>query len=89
MLQTLGQQLDEFLPSALMDAMEKIQGLRSARLAREVTEEAAEKFCEEYEMVESRILAVDKAKEQDEDEEKTLLREVFPRTAEEIRVLLS
>jgi hypothetical protein len=95
--------LDEFLPSALMDAMDGLAGLRSARLAREVTEEAAERFCDEFEMVEGVILAVDQAttaasashkvddEESGEDEQKTprLLREVFPRTTEEIRVLLS
>jgi PAS domain-containing protein len=103
-LGTIARKLDEFLPSALMDAMDGLAGLRSARLAREVTEEAAEQFCDEFEMIEGTILAVDEAAaaaiekdgDEDEDDEEKLeagdrkrLRDVFPRTTEEIRVLLS
>jgi len=98
-LQNMSARLDDFLPSALMDAMDEIKGLQSASLVREITEEAAELFCDEFEMVERKILAVDAAgglgglDDDDDDDDSTTgqvhLREVFPRTIEEIRVLLS
>jgi hypothetical protein len=84
--------LDAFLPEALVDASEEIRGLRSARLSREVLEEAADRFCDDFEKLEERILAVDEATEKNvdpEEEDQILLRDVFPRTSAEIRVLLS
>ncbi|QDS71812.1 Golgi transport complex subunit 6 [Venturia effusa] len=50
----ISQQLDDFLPSALMDAMDNLKLLRSRKLVRDVTEKAAERFCEVFEMVEGR-----------------------------------
>lgn len=86
------QTLDDFLPSALMDAMENLKNLQSSRLAREITEEAADKFCNDFEQVEEKLIAADEAAEED-DEEKFAqiqpLRILFPRTSGEIRVLLS
>lgn len=94
-----GAQLDAFLPEALVDAGEEIAGLHSARLARDVLEEAAERFCDEFEQLEERILAVDKAtaeekastdgEDEDGEARNPSLRELFPRTSAEIRVLLS
>ena len=84
------QTLDDFLPSALMDAMENIKTLQSATVAREITEEAAERFCEDFEQVEHKLIAADElwaASAHSEQEEP--LRELFPRTSSEIRVLLS
>ena len=46
------QGLDDFLPSALMDATENLRHLQDSKLAREVTEAAAEKFCLAFEHVE-------------------------------------
>lgn len=87
------QTLDDFLPSALMDAMENLRQLRSPRMVREITEEAAEKFCVDFEGLETRILAVDELRadelEGDGDEEKVVLKDLLPRTSGEIRVLLS
>jgi len=96
------QALDEFLPSALMDAMENLRLLQDARLARDVTEEAAERFCVDFEHVEELLMAADELSEkqrrrgggsesegEDEDEERQSLRALFPRTTGEIRVLLS
>jgi hypothetical protein len=93
------QTLDGFLPSALMDALDNLSSLVSKKLAREVTEAAAEKFCVDFEMVESKFAAIDEVTieelgpESDNDEEDEdrdpLLRELFPRTSAEIRVLLS
>ncbi|KAJ9648725.1 Golgi transport complex subunit 6 [Coniosporium tulheliwenetii] len=91
-LSATSQTLDDFLPSALMDAMENIKRLRDTKMAQEITEEAADRFCENFEYVESRILAADeiRATENGEEEEPSpSLRELFPRTGAEIRVLLS
>ena len=87
------QTLDDFLPSALMDAMENLKDLQSSKLAREVTEEAADRFCEDFESVEEKFITADEFWEQDQDEETLAntqpLRALFPRTSGEIRVLLS
>ena len=98
-LKETSQTLDDFLPSALMDAMENFKGLSSAKLAGDITAEAAERFCEDFEFVESRLAAVDELRggsnEGDEENEiekevaPASLRQMFPRTAGEIRVLLS
>jgi hypothetical protein len=92
-LSDASQVLDDFLPSALMDAMENLKQLQSSKLAREITEEAAERFCEDFEMVEEKIAAADESgdnmRQGDDDLEDTSLRAMFPRTSGEIRVLLS
>lgn len=95
-LMASSQQLDEFLPSALMDAMDNLKRLRSPEMVREITEAAAEKFCSDFEMVEAKLIAADELIDQEEDEEeeseeggKPRLRDLFPRTSGEIRVLLS
>jgi hypothetical protein len=87
------QTLDDFLPSALMDAMENLKNLQSSKLAREITEEAADRFCDDFEGVEETLIAADEMWEQEQDEETVAgaepLRSLFPRTGGEIRVLLS
>lgn len=88
------QQLDEFLPSALIDAAENIKQLRNRKMVQDITEEAAGRFCEDFEFVESKILAADDllmhSEPEEEDEGSTPgLRDLFPRTSGEIRVLLS
>ena len=89
------QALDNFLPSALMDAMENLKHLSSTRVAHEITAGAAERFCEDFEFVEGKLAAVDELKEGKVDGEGEgvgdtfLLRSLFPRTSGEIRVLLS
>lgn len=95
-LSRASQDLDDFLPSALMDAKENLKQMRSTKLAADITEEAAERFCEDFEAVEGRIVACDETSEatdlngDDKGEgERVKLRDVFPRTAAEIRVLLS
>lgn len=96
-LKNTSQILDDFLPSALMDAMENLKGLSNAKVAGEITAEAAERFCEDFEFVEGRLAEVDEERlrgsedgeEGEEGREQALLREVFPRTTGEIRVLLS
>lgn len=85
--------LDDFLPSALMDAMENLKQLQSSRLAREVTEEAADRFCEDFELVEDKIVAADSVTADEDTKDEAMaatgLRSLFPRTSGEIRVLLS
>ncbi|OIW26810.1 oligomeric complex COG6 [Coniochaeta ligniaria NRRL 30616] len=84
------QALDDFLPSALMDAMENLKRLLDARLAAEITEEAVERFCTDFEHVEEMLILADELAERgDADEETPSLRALFPRTSGEIRVLLS
>ncbi|KAF2711747.1 oligomeric Golgi complex subunit 6 [Pleomassaria siparia CBS 279.74] len=87
------QQLDEFLPSALIDAAENLKRLRNRNMIQEITEEAAGRFCEDFEFVESKILAADDLLYNDDDSEDEEpapgLRDMFPRTSGEIRVLLS
>jgi len=86
------QQLDEFLPSAIIDASENIKRLRNRKMIQDITEEAAGKFCEDFEVVEAKMMAADDLTydedKEDEDQEPGL-RDMFPRTSGEIRVLLS
>ena len=93
------QMLDDFLPSALMDATERMQPLQDAKLVRDVTEQAAERFCVDFEHVEEMLTMADELAEREEDERagqggdggdgQQRLRVLFPRTSGEIRVLLS
>ena len=91
-LVSASQQLDEFLPSALIDASENIKRLRNRKMIQDITDEAASKFCEDFELVEGKILAADELLYNEEDaneEQEPSLRDLFPRTSGEIRVLLS
>lgn len=86
------QKLDHFLPSALMDAAERLKRLQDTRLARDITEEAAERFCVDFEHVEEMLMLADEMAElqqNSESDEFQSLRALFPRTSGEIRVLLS
>ena len=95
-LTDISQTLDEFLPSALMDANENLKRLADSRMAQEITEEAAGEFCQDFEFVERRILSVDdlvghdsETASEEASEERLSLRAMLPRTGGEIRVLLS
>ena len=93
------QTLDDFLPSALMDAMENLKRLANTKLSQEITADAAARFCEDFEFVEGKLVAVDDLKEdavrkggkelEEEERELVPLRSLFPRTSGEIKVLLS
>lgn len=96
------QTLDDFLPSALMDAVENLRHLSSPKIAHEITAEAAERFCEDYEFVESKMDAVDELRVvnanrrvsgHNVDDADTMnivpLKSLFPRSSSEMRVLLS
>lgn len=67
-LSDASQTLDEFLPSALMDAIQNLRGLVSMKFAQEITAAAAEKFCEDFEFVEGRLGRVDELMEQREED---------------------
>lgn len=84
-LESSSQKLDNFLPSAHMDAMERLGKLQDPSLARRITETAANLFCQEFERLEARV----DAGEHSEVSQESTLRSVFPRTTGEIRVLLS
>lgn len=58
----VSQQLDDFLPSALMDATDNLKRLRSAAFVKSVTEEAVEAFCRDFEFVEGMIIGADEAR---------------------------
>ncbi|KAL2853811.1 oligomeric Golgi complex subunit 6 [Aspergillus pseudoustus] len=103
-LLAISQQLDDFLPSALMDATDNLKRLQSAAFVKSVTEEAVEAFCRDFEFVEGMVIGADEARNverksahaEDEGEESSdegsddqALRRLFPRTTGEIRVLLS
>ncbi|KKF96316.1 hypothetical protein CFO_g1316 [Ceratocystis platani] len=84
------QTLDDFLPSALIDAMEHIKLIRDSKISRQITEDAAEKFCQEFEHLEDVLLADEAlfaAEAYDGDIDP--FKDLFPRTTGEIRVLLS
>lgn len=86
-LTTASQALDDFLPSALLDGMERLKHLQSSQLARGITEKAAARFCGDFERFEK---AVEEADGESTDPElPNPLRAAFPRTTAEIRVLLS
>jgi len=86
------QQLDEFLPSALIDAAENLKRLKNRKMIQDITEEAAASFCEDFEVVESKMIAADDLtydEDKEDEEQEPGLRDLFPRTSGEIRVLLS
>ncbi|EFY93627.1 Golgi transport complex subunit Cog6, putative [Metarhizium acridum CQMa 102] len=80
------QQLDEFLPSALMDAIDRVKCVQDTILAHQMTEEAADLFCKDFEKLE---LEIDKKDSNIAVNDAGSLRSRFPRTSAEIRVLLS
>ncbi|EED17492.1 Golgi transport complex subunit Cog6, putative [Talaromyces stipitatus ATCC 10500] len=61
-LSAISQQLDDFLPSALMDATDNLKLIRSSTLVKSVTEEAVEEFCRDFEFVEGMIIGADEAR---------------------------
>ncbi|KAK0757567.1 hypothetical protein N5P37_009581 [Trichoderma harzianum] len=79
------QELDDFLPSALMDAMDRLKGLQDSEIARAIVEQAAEKFCTDFERLEEAI----ERQSGDEDVSSPLGDLRFSRTSADIRVLLS
>ncbi|KAL5333034.1 oligomeric Golgi complex subunit 6 [Aspergillus crustosus] len=60
-LTAISQQLDDFLPSALMDATDNLKRVQSAAFVKDVTEEAVEAFCRDFEVVEDAIMRANSA----------------------------
>lgn len=58
----ISQQLDDFLPSALMDATDNLKRIQSASFVKSVTEEAVEAFCRDFEFVEGMIIGADEGR---------------------------
>jgi hypothetical protein len=87
-LAAAGRKLDDFLPAATENARSFLAQLQEQNIVRGVVEDAAERFCEVFEEIEKRIVKGDEGVDEEE-EDAVLLREVFPRTSGEIRVLLS
>jgi hypothetical protein len=88
------QVLDHFLPSALLDATENLKGLSNLKLIQEVTTAAAERFAQDFDFVQDKLEAAnDRMHEVDGEDDTTdaapRLRELYPRTSSEIRILLS
>ena len=88
--------LDDFLPSASIDAAENLKRLKEKRMVEDITGEAALRFCEDFEQLESRLAAVDSLEkaglenhQADESQKPAQLKALYPRTSGEIRVLLS
>ncbi|KAK0968145.1 Golgi transport complex subunit 6 [Friedmanniomyces endolithicus] len=92
-LAAIAQQLDAFLPTATEDARMFLGQLQDRVLARRVIEHASESFCEDFEQIEDLVVQSDEARAAQVnggvEEEDVWLRDVFPRTGDEIRVLLS
>ncbi|KAF2152758.1 oligomeric Golgi complex subunit 6 [Myriangium duriaei CBS 260.36] len=92
-LSATAQNLDAFLPSSMEDARDFVRRLRDRNLARDICEEAADGFVEAFEGLERVLGMLDEGTiathKEDEEEEVVLLRDVFPRTSGEIKVLLS
>lgn len=75
--------LDAFLPHALVDAALNLRRLRDGGLARACTEGGARRFCADFERLEGVVVRAIG------EEGGAGLRQWFPRTAEEIWILLS
>lgn len=91
--------LDAFLPGAVVDAKARLACLADAELAGRVAALGIERFLEDFEFVERRMAESDaevlemrldeeENEGEEEREEGSLLRDVFPRTSGEVRVLL-
>lgn len=91
-------QLDDFLASALMDMLENMGRLTDKGMGQDIAREATARFCTDFERVEEAILRADeeiqnrsrrREEKGDREEQAPLLRDVYPRTTAEVRVLLS
>ncbi|ATY64769.1 AAA-core [Cordyceps militaris] len=76
-------ELDHFLPSAYIDALERLGELQDLGIARKITDEAAERFCTDFELLEKYIDGL--CASQGDSDGNGSFRAVFPRTASEIR----
>ena len=79
-LTKVSQNLDRFLPSALIDAQYQLQRLSSPKTVAAIIQKAASWFVDEFSIVEQAITRSDGVE---------FSRTVWPRTVKEVRVLLS
>lgn len=85
-MQAIGQKLDAFLSSALLDARKDLARLSSRSTIDEVVHSAVARFISDFERLEEGISeALSQSGEGTEEE----MSHVWPRTAAEVRVLLS
>ncbi|KAI9820811.1 MAG: Golgi transport complex subunit 6 [Phylliscum demangeonii] len=68
-LAAISQQLDHFLASAVLDATENLALLADAKLLRDATDAAAQRFCADFEFVEAQIVAMDDEEEEEKEKE--------------------
>ena len=61
MLQDVAAKLDAFLPNAQMDALDNLKNLTDKHAAKEITEAAIKRFCEDFEQLEQAIEDHDEA----------------------------
>lgn len=89
------ERLDEFLPSAQMDALNELKAINNSSLAHEIVGRAVERFCADFEKLEATIVAANeeqwnrRRESGKEEEEFRSVRALFPRTSDDIRILLS
>lgn len=91
-LASVAERLDAFLPTATDDARNYLGQLEDMSSTRRIVEDAAESFCEDFEKIEALLVQADeiRAGQMNGDVgEDVWLRDIFPRTGDEIRVLLS
>jgi hypothetical protein len=91
-LADMAQKLDAFLPGAMEDARAFIGKLAEKRMVRKVCEDASNVFVGKFESAERIMIGLDDmtlAEQGEEVEEGMLIRDMFPRTSDEIKVLLS
>lgn len=90
-LSNIAEQLDEFLPSALIDGRENLRCLQSSSLSHKIVNEVAEKFCDDFDLVESILLEADteNARTPKGETQRPHLRDSLHRSGEEVRILLS
>ncbi|RPA95058.1 COG6-domain-containing protein [Choiromyces venosus 120613-1] len=89
-LSLVSQTLDEFLPSALMDATSGLKRLSSPKIIGEITQEAASRFVDDFARVEEAVIeALVHEGDGQGDGGIEFARSVWPRTVDEVRVLLT
>lgn len=85
--------LDDFLSSGVMDAQDALSKMSDRHVAGEIVADAVEKFCAEFDELETIIESVDtvgpNGEVDDAEEEAHLLKDLYPRTGAEVRALLS
>jgi len=79
-LARVSRQLDDFLPIALMEAHTQLQRLSSPALRLEITRNAVDLFIKDFTFIEDILL---------ENGSELQLQEIFYRTVEDVKILLS